>query len=72
LREQNRLLRARQEAINNIKSEFKQEGRKRKRQRSVTVGREQHEDTDDDVTFTGESGRRKVPRPEDIIDLTDD
>ncbi|KAL1583153.1 hypothetical protein WHR41_07916 [Cladosporium halotolerans] len=76
LREQNRLLRARQEAINNIKSEVKQEARKRKRQRSVTVGREQHDDTDEgdegDVTFTGVSGRRKVPRPEDIIDLIDD
>jgi hypothetical protein len=74
LREQVRLLRARQAAV-----EIKQENKpqKRARARSVTLGHDDEDDDDDgDVTITSITDRRKRARASmegaETIDLTED
>ena len=71
LREQVRLLRARQPAVE-IKQEFKRE--KRARKRSVTLGNDDAEDGD--VTFVSATNKRRRTRDsmegEEVIDLSDD
>ena len=74
LREQVRLLRARDSMVN-VKQEYKRE--KRARERSVTLGAGAREDDEeDDVTVTGQWDRRKRARGnadgEDVVDLTDE
>lgn len=75
-REQLRLLRAREAASN-----IKQEGVKRERERSITLGQENgneenNDDGDDEVTITAAWDRRKRARVsaegEEVIDLTED
>lgn len=72
LREQVRLLRARESMVN-VKQEFKRE--KRSRQRSVTLGAGE-DDEEGNVTVTGQWDRRKRARAsadgEDVVDLTEE
>ena len=71
LREQVRLLRARQPAVK-IKQEVKRE--KRARERSATLGSD--DDEEGDVTFVSETNKRRRTRDsmegEEVIDLSDD